>query len=66
MHELKVERHAKYSDRIKTILLLDQGKSYLSISEYLFLDDGTIRNNRKSYLEGGLFGLVTDTYSGKK
>ncbi len=66
LHELKVERHAKYSDRIKTILLLDQGITYQSIAIHLFLDEGTIRNYRKRYVEGGILGLVTDTYSGKR
>jgi len=66
LHELKVERHAKYSDRIKTILLLDQGITYQSIALHLFLDEGTIRNYRKRYVEGGILGLVTDTYSGKR
>jgi len=66
LHELKVERHAKYSDRIKTILLLDQGITYQSIALHLFLDEGTIRNYRKRYVEGGILGLVTDIYSGKR
>lgn len=66
LYELSIERHAKYSDRIKTILLLDQGISYQSIALHLFLDEGTIRNYRKRYVEGGIFGLVTDTYSGKR
>ena len=66
LHELKFERHAKYSDRIKTILLLDKGWTYEKISEALFLDEGTIRNYRKRYVQGGIFGLVTDTYSGKR
>ena len=66
LHELRVERHAKYSDRIKVILLLDQGKTYQSIAEHLFLDEGTIRNYRKRYIEGGIFGLVTDMHSGRR
>lgn len=66
LHELKVERYAKFSDRIKTILLLDDGKKYSDISKFLFLDEGTIRNYRKRYVEGGILGLVTDTYSGKR
>lgn len=66
LYELKVERHAKYSDRIKVILLLDQGKTYQSIAEYLFLDDGTIRNYRKRYVEGGILGLVADMHSGRR
>ena len=66
MHELKVERHAKYSDRIKVILLLDKGWTHEKIAEALFLDEGTIRNYRKRYVEGGVFGLVTDIHSGKR
>ncbi len=66
LHELKVEHQAKYSDRIKVILLLDEGKKYKDIADYLFLDEGTIRNYRKRYVEGGILGLVTDTYSGKR
>ena len=50
LYELSIERHAKYSDRIKTILLLDQGISYQSIALHLFLDEGTIRNYRKRYV----------------
>jgi len=65
-HELKVERNAKYSDRIKVILLLDQGETYVNIAKFLFLDEGTIRNYRKRYVEGGIFGLVTDVHSGKR
>lgn len=65
-HELKVERHAKFSDRIKTILLLDDGEKYSDIAKFLFLDEGTIRNYRKRYVEGGILGLVTDIHSGKR
>jgi hypothetical protein len=34
--ELRLERYARFSDRIKCILLLDAGKSPESIAEYLF------------------------------
>jgi transposase len=66
LHELKVEPKAKYSDRIKVILLLDEGKKYKDIADFLFLDEGTIRNYRKRYVEAGILGLVTDTHSGKR
>lgn len=66
LHELTVEVKAKYSDRIKVILLLDEGKKYADIAKFLFLDEGTIRNYRKRYVEGGIFGLVTDIYFGKR
>jgi transposase len=66
LHELRVERHAKYSDRIKTILLLDDGEMYSDIARFLFLDEGTIRNYRKRYVEGGILGLVSDMHSGRR
>lgn len=66
LYELRVERSAKYSDRIKVILLLDKGWTHEKISEALFLDEGTIRNYRKRYVEGGIFGLVTDMHSGRR
>jgi transposase len=66
LHELRVERYAKYSDRIKVILLLDKGWTHEKISEALFLDEGTIRNYRKRYVEGGVLGLVNDMHSGRR
>ncbi len=66
LRELRIEHNAKYSDRIKTILLLDDGKKYVDIATFLFLDEGTIRNYRKRYVEGGILGLLTDMYSGKR
>jgi hypothetical protein len=41
-------------------------KKYSDISKFLFWDEGTIRNYRKRYLEGGILGLVTDVYAGKR
>jgi transposase len=66
LQELKVEHQAKYSDRIKVILLLNEGKRYKDIADFLFLDGGTIRNYSKRYVEGGILGLVTDSYSGRR
>jgi len=40
----KAEDGRKFADRIKTILLLDDGYSYSQISKVLFLDDQTIRH----------------------
>jgi transposase len=65
-HELKREDKAKYSDRIKVILLLDKGWTYAKISEALFLDEGTIANYRKRYKDGGIEELVNDNYSGRR
>ncbi len=66
LRELRIEGKAKYSDRIKTILLLDDGETYAKISKFLFLDEGTIANYRRRYKEGGLEELVIDDYSGRK
>lgn len=66
LKELKREDKAKYSDRIKVILLLDEGKKYKDIADFLFLDEGTIANYRRRYKEGGIEELVTDDYSGRR
>lgn len=66
LRELKIEDKAKYSDRIKVILLLDKGWTYAKISEALFIDEGTIANYRRRYKEGGIEELVTDDYSGRR
>lgn len=66
LRELKVEDKAKYSDRIKVILLLDDNWTYKTISEALFLDEGTIANYRRRYKDGGIEELVSDDYSGRK
>jgi transcriptional antiterminator len=47
--ELRLERYARFSDRIKCILLLDAGKSPESIAEYLFLSRNTAINYLKRY-----------------
>jgi transposase len=64
--ELSLERNARYSDRIKCILLLDSGKSAESIAEYLFLSRNSITNYQKRYQEGGIEDLVSDDYQGKE
>lgn len=64
--ELKLERSRKYADRIRVILLLDNGETYHDIAKFLFLDEGSIANYRKRYKEGGLDALVNDFYLGKK
>lgn len=64
--ELRIERARKYAERIKVILLLDDGKTYRSIADYLFLDEGTIANYRKRYKNGGLEELINDFYNGRR
>ncbi|NCX38317.1 MAG: hypothetical protein EBX11_07690 [Actinobacteria bacterium] len=55
--ELRVERYARFSDRIKCILLLDTGKSPESIAEYLFLSRNTVANYFKEIPSRWLRGL---------
>ena len=50
LSELRLEKNRKYADRIRVILLLDKGKSAIKISEYLFLDEGTVRNGIVAYV----------------
>jgi hypothetical protein len=66
LDELKIERSRRYADRIKVILLLDDDKTYRSISEYLFLDDGTIANYKKRYRDGMLEGLIVASYNTRR
>ena len=66
LNELKIERSRRYAERIKVILLLDEGKTYKNIADYLFLDEGTIANYRKRYKNGGLEGLTIDDYKIKR
>src|SRR5215217_937076 len=64
--ELRREDVRKYADRIRVILLLDQGWTAKKIAEALFLDRSTIHRYSISYLEGGLEQLITDGYYGRR
>jgi transposase len=66
LQELKIEDKRRYADRIRVILLLDQGWTYKRIAEALFIDEGTIANYRKRYISGGIEELINDYYQGKK
>lgn len=63
--ELKSEKYKKHADRIRVILLLDDDWLYKNISAAYFLDEGTIRNWRKRFIEGGLERLMNDQYKAK-
>lgn len=66
LYELKLERWRRYAERIKVILLLDDGETYKNISKFLFLDEGSIANYRKRYKKGGLEALVNNDHTGRK
>ncbi len=60
----RAERNKRQADRIKTILHLDEGKTYEEIARLLFLDSSTIRRYETEYREGGLDNLLNDDYKG--
>lgn len=63
----QIHRKAKdkrEADKIKTVLLLNQGYSYQQIAEILLLDDETIRRYIDIYQTQGLEALQTDHYAG--
>lgn len=57
-------RFRKSADRIKAILLLDEGFSYQQIARILLLDDMTIRRYEKEYKQNGIDGLLECHYQG--
>ena len=63
LDELRIEGARRYADRIRVILLLDEGQTYKNIAHFLFLDEGTIANYKKRYRDGGLEGLIVDNYA---
>jgi transposase len=50
--------------RANAILLLDDGKSCQEISDFLYLDDDTIRGWHKTYLQDGWDALAFDGWKG--
>lgn len=61
----KHEREGKYRDRIKSIVLLDEGWSYEQVAKALLIDHKTIRRNYKTYIMEGIDALLTMNYEGK-
>ena len=63
--ELNQEREKKYADRIRIILLLDQGEPMVKIAEYFFLTERSVNNYKNRYKQGGLEELLNDYYIGR-
>lgn len=57
-------RLRKSADRIKAILLLDEGFPYQQVARILLLDEMTIRRYEKEYRESGVDGLLECHYRG--
>ena len=65
LDDLSLEGNRRYADRIRTVLLVDSGETMVDIAHFLFLDEGTVRNWRKRYEEGGIEKLLNDHYVGR-
>lgn len=55
----------KSADRIKAILLLNDGLSYDKVAKILMLDDATIRRYEKQYEQTDVDGLIECRYFGR-
>lgn len=60
----RAAQQKRQADRIKTMLLLNEGYDYGTIAHILRLDDSTIRRYYQEYQEGGIDGLLEDHYHG--
>jgi transposase len=57
-------REKRYADRIKTILHLNDGADYETISAWLLLNDSALRDYYNRYQTGGIDALMSDNYKG--
>jgi transposase len=57
-------RLRRYADRLKAMLLLNDGYSYAEVSAILILDDDTVRNWYRIFEDEGIGGLERDLYKG--
>ena len=60
----RFEKNAGHADRLKAILLLDDGYTFEQISKILLIDDQTARNYLNRFQEGGTENLLSDKYAG--
>ena len=65
LSELHLERNRRYADRIRIILLLDEGEPLNKIAKYFFLTENSVRNYKIRYKEDGLEGLLIDEHTGR-
>lgn len=61
---LKATRDVRFIDRIRTILLLDQGESYEEIAKFLFIDRRTAERYKRAFQKEGLESLISMKYRG--
>ncbi len=58
-------KQRKHADKLKTILMLDDGFSCVDVGKILLLDDDTVRTYRTIYLNQGAESLLTDNNKGR-
>ncbi len=54
----------RFADKLKSLLLLDQGFSCVKVGEMLLLDDDTVRKYRNQYLSFGIKDFLSDKNNG--
>ena len=60
------EKDGRQRDKIKTILMLNDGYTYAEISNVNCFDNGTGRNYFTRFSDGGIENLLQDNYNGRK
>jgi len=58
-------KQRKHADKLKAILMLDDGFFCVDVGKILFLDDDTIRGYRNTYLSQGAASLLTNNNKGR-
>lgn len=56
----------KQADKIKAILLIDQGYGYSGIARILFIDPSTVWRWHEAFISAGISGLLQDNYTGSQ
>ena len=60
-----IERDRKIGDRMKVVLLCDQGESLAEIAKFLFIDEQTARRHLKDYFDNDKLGGSSGGSEGK-
>lgn len=61
----RMERDRKIGDRMKVVLLADQGESFSEIAKFLFIDEQTARRHLKDYFDNDKMGGSSGGSEGK-
>ena len=61
----RIERDRKIGDRMKVVLLADQGESLTKIAKFLFIDEQTARRHLQDYFDNDKLGGSSGGSQGK-